>query len=317
MLNRLIPVILIFLILAMMLPSCSLIGDSVASRGDTVVTATRASACRVPNVVGLTQELAEEMLLDLGLQPVLGLQFDSGVAEHTVISQNPAPNTLLEPCQGMVDILISKVPQSGPSSTPMPTGTPEPTLTPTPIPPTPAPTPDPRLFWDDFESGIRPEWQAPASNFSVTNGQLIVEGGLWEPVVIGDSSWRDYAIEFDTWRPSGSPTTFQALVRVQDRNNYMLFRCFYPKGRNNGDCAWFKVVDGQEQQIAGTGFNHRWCQGGQRFLTKIDIDDNVFRIFFDGEQLQYFVDDTFSQGGFQLRINGWMHFDGINVLALP
>ena len=84
------------------------------------------------------------------------------------------------------------------ASLPSPTYTPvvSPTATPT-ITPIPTPTPDPRLFWDDFETGIKPDW-------NVVSGRCtMVDGTLKCPVVparfeVGSNDWADYRLEFDT-----------------------------------------------------------------------------------------------------------------------
>ena len=68
------------------------------------------SACRVPDIVGLEQTVAGNMISSSGLQVVKSVQVNSSIAEGTVISQSPPANTRLEPCQGDIEIIISLAP---------------------------------------------------------------------------------------------------------------------------------------------------------------------------------------------------------------
>lgn len=111
-------------------------------------------SCTVPDMVGLDEVVAMDMIMGLGLQPNKSVQHDAVITNGAVISQNPSGGTLLEPCEGRVGIVVSLGPIPKPTEPPTPTATPgPPTSTPTltPLPPTATPTPDPRLFWDDFE----------------------------------------------------------------------------------------------------------------------------------------------------------------------
>lgn len=293
---------------------------------------TPADVCEVPDVVGLDQTAAEGMLVELGLQPVRSNRYDPGIAVGAVISQDPPTGTRMEPCQGDVTIVVSLGPMPGPSPTPAPTNTPEPTKTPTlipptltptntpeptsipsPIPPTPTPTPDPRLFWDDFETGIKPEWGMSGNGFASVNGQLVVEDGLLESQVIGDSSWRNYKIKIYGYDVPDH--TIRILIRVQDRDNYMSLDCRGVPGFYTYECTWHKVINGEDQSIPGSYISFR--RGYHIELLELEIQDNVYRTSRDGEQWLRFVDDTFNNGGFQLQVNGSMAFEGFEVLTLP
>ena len=206
---------------------------------------TPASACSVPNIVGLDQSAAQGMLVKLGLQPVLSNQYDAAIAEGAVISQKPAAGTHMEPCTGLIDIVVSlgPVPTLTPrpaTATPRATATPEATAT-----PTASATPDDRLYFDDFEDGIKPELGIKGANFTAINGRLKSEGVL--EAAIGDSSWRNYAVSF-LQMPEMRGMAAQFKFRVQDKDNYMLVRV-----RMDNGVGWtvLRVVGGEEQAVPG------------------------------------------------------------------
>lgn len=277
------------------------------------------AVCRVPDVVGLDQALAEGLLAQLGLQPVKNLQYDATIAAGAVTAQRPASDTRLEPCQGDVDLVISQGEPPKPTGTPAPTNTPAPP-TPTPtatlVPPTPTPTPDPRLFWDDFETGIRPDWNFLGNSYSVTNGKLVANGPI--EGFIGDNSWKNYILLLNEFTYSGG---IQYLIRVQDRDNYMMLDC---KGVGsdwgNNHCHWYTVTDGEAVEIPGTHFVNAGCGGcgpggGNPF--RLEVEGNIYRTFISGEQILYFVDDTFQSGGIGLRSIGELAVGSVEVNAIP
>jgi hypothetical protein len=214
----------------------------------------------------------------------------------------PNPNT--------VEIVIT--------ATPLPiTMTPVgPTPTPSPIPPSATPTPDPRLFWDDFETGYKPEWNFLGNSYSITNGKLIANGPI--EGFIGDSSWENYILLMNEFTYSGG---IQLLIRVQDRDNYMMLEC---KGVGSdwgtNHCYWYTVKDGKAIEIPGTHFNNAGCNGcgpggGNPF--RIEVEGNVYRTFINGEQKMRLVNDSFQNGGIGLRSTGTLELGSVEVRAIP
>jgi len=270
-------------------------------------------ACKVPDIVGLPEAQADSMLRGVGLQPLKSVQHDPTIANGAVISQDPPANTRLEPCQGDIEIVISLGPP------PLPTDTPGPTATFTPIPPTATPTPDPRLFWDDFENGLKPEWGSSGNGFSSTNGKLIIQNGLWESSVIANNQ-PNYKITLDDFRIKAKSCDREKILqfqfRIQDKDNYMLL-----KGTTHGNqqgWAWFKVIAGQEQPIPGTEFGGYYFQSDHTpWITAIEVQDNAYRTFVDGEQEIHFFDDTFQTGGVLFRLNGCAEIGGVEIRSLP
>lgn len=94
-----------------------------------------------------------------------------------------------------------------PTYTPNPTHTsypPNPTYTPYPKPtlsPTAKPIPGSLPFEDDFDVGPRSEWEIVSGTWGTANGQFTLIGISERPAIgialVGDTSWDNYAVEFD------------------------------------------------------------------------------------------------------------------------
>lgn len=64
-------------------------------------------ACIVPNVVGLNHADAEKILLELGLQPIRNIEYNSKVDRGFTTFQNPSAGSMIKPCSGNVMIVTS------------------------------------------------------------------------------------------------------------------------------------------------------------------------------------------------------------------
>jgi hypothetical protein len=94
-----------------------------------------------------------------------------------------------------------------PTYTPYPTYTaypPNPTYTPYPKPalsPTAEPISESRLFEDDFDAGLRPEWEIVQGTWGTASGQFTLIDVSERPTIgmalVGDTSWDNYVVEFD------------------------------------------------------------------------------------------------------------------------
>jgi hypothetical protein len=80
------------------------------------------------------------------------------------------------------------------------------------------------LFEDNFDTGIKPGWVINGNNYGSTNGQLLSKG--WFNAQIGDSSWHNYAVEFDLKAIDDSfyDRGFRVLIRRQSDTSYMGFQ---------------------------------------------------------------------------------------------
>lgn len=270
---------------------------------------TPASVCTVPNVVGLDQSMAQGLLAKLGLQPVLTSQYDASIAEGAVISQKPAANTRMEPCKGDVEIIVSLGPI--PTLTPRPaTATPEATATPANTPtPAPTPTPDNRLFYDDFENGLKPDWHMQGE-YTLVNGRLNMGTGM--EGYLGDASWQNYAVLIG--KAINRCGNYSLVVRQQDRDNYLVAHFAWGCAGQVNSFAWSKMVNGKETPINGAGGGAWYADGGSDI--RVEVENNTIRVFQDGARLLYFTDGTFPSGGVGLT-SGGASIDSFEVLSLP
>lgn len=172
----------------------------------------------------------------------------------------------------------------------------------------PSPTPDSRLFWDDFEAGIKPDWLMRGDNFNAVNGRLVSEGALTGGV--GDLTWTDYQVTLKGWRVSRSVIL---RFRVQDENNYVEMQCGWVSKSTSG-CRWYKVSDGERKEIPAT--EHR----NMPRRPSIELKGSTYRVveLETGQEIVRFVDDTVSYGGITLMVqSGEFELDGFEVDPLP
>ena len=195
--------------------------------------------------------------------------------------------------------------------------TPSPTLPPTAtsIPPThtSTPTPDSRLFSDYFENGIGAQWNASGEGYLVVNGKLTMDAGTFESGIIGDDSWDNYRIRFgglSLLDVGGSK--LRVMTHIQDRDNYMLLECGPGHGLN---CGWFKMVGGQTTNIPETSFG-RFAFPDSSVEIVLEVEGNIYRTFFNGERISYFVDETFVSGGCQVQIKNFVRLDEFEIFPL-
>lgn len=178
--------------------------------------------------------------------------------------------------------------------------------------PQPTPTPDTRLFWDDFEEGIRSEWNMSGQGFASTNGQLTLDEGFLESSVIGNNTWDNYKINLSGLTLWEDGSTMQIAMRIQDRDNFISLNCDCKYG-GLAHCFWQKIIEGKPQVIPGTEFTFgQWST----ISLSIEIENNTYRTFINNERLLRFVDDTFNSGGFTLKRAGSLRLDEIEVRLL-
>lgn len=217
----------LFLMFAIVLSACGEKAPVTVAPTITPVSAGFTSACLVPNVVGMDKARASERLIKIGLQPVEKYQEDSIAERDSIISQEPAADTRLEPCSGDVVIVVSLIAPPQPTNTPVP---PTQIPTSTPIPPT--------------ATIVRPQSRYTARLFNVDDvatlfinekpvykamwGQSGVEGN-WTTFghQAGDSGEIDItsllkdgenALRFELWNESGCCGVSLSIEIKQDGN---------------------------------------------------------------------------------------------------
>jgi len=252
------------------------------------------------------------LILAIGLSIACGGSSKDNSAEIAALTAKLATLEAKPTLQPEIQV-VTATPTDGPPPTNTPTG---PTDTPTPLPPTATPTADPRLFWDDFENGLKPEWGMSGDPVAAVNGQLVMDKGSFRSAIIGDSSWQNYNIQLDNLRPQGNcdNCSIDVQVRVQDNSNYMRFNCY--TSRSYQHCGWHKVVNGEEIEIPGTN-TWMWELWHDGDTAEIEVEGNNYRLIVASNPVIRFSDDTFTNGGFTLKGQNLFRLDGIEVRALP
>lgn len=259
----------------------------------------RPQQCYVPEIRGFDESTAITEIKKTGLSVIKTVTHNSNVPAGVVISQSPIGETFMSSCQGQVNIEVSL------GALPIPTNT-------------PMPTPDLRLFWDDFENTLRPEWGFMDKNYAVSNGQLAVDSGRLSSATIGNSTWGNYRV-----RLLGLAShTFIVRTRIQDADNYLALGCWPNSGLVTRRCEFGRVVNGNWATISGTGTEHRssgWGSGDNTFPIDIEVEvqGDVYRFFLNGEQQLRFVDNTYASGGILFYADGRIRLESFEVISLP
>jgi serine/threonine protein kinase len=167
------------------------------------------------------------------------------------------------------------------------------TLTNETILPTNAPTPLPVLFSDDFDEGLKSDWQVDYGKWRMVNGSLAVtdyvDGSA--RIFVGSPSWRNYAVDLEAGGFGNTlfePNSFAVLVRVQDGDNAVGFLV------DSSGVTCFVRRDGVETSILTSPPDSSFSLGVHQM--HIEIRDNVFELQVGGKSICSFEDDTFTTG---------------------
>jgi hypothetical protein len=205
----------------------------------------------------------------------------------------PTPTFLL-PTNTLIPLTNTLVP---PTNTPVP-----PTNTPVPPTETLMPTPDTsRLFIDDFENGMSPEWITEVGEFRVLHGRLVVATrvGNTARISVGNADWSNYIVEFNAgefkhdWGSSRDPG-IKIYVRTQGIGNAMTFLM-----RNTSkSCGVLR--DGQYTPIEERLNNGRMnslnqVSEGEHHI-QLKVEGARYLLLIDGRQFCDISDSTFSNG---------------------
>lgn len=172
------------------------------------------------------------------------------------------------------------------------------------------------LFADSFERGVDPAWHMRGGGFSSTQGQLWIENGWVESTAFQDESWGNISVRLIGVDFQDLSSIVRLRIRVLDRDNYMELYCW-----RYDDCAWQRVVNGEEKVIPGTTIElpnngDLAVPSYETVDAQIVAEDSEFRFFSAGKQRIRFIDDTFSKGGFVMRLEGSLTVDAIEIKSL-
>lgn len=161
--------------------------------------------------------------------------------------------------------------------------------------PTPEATAPPQadiLFEDDFEDGLSDAWEVISGNPIVVNGMLTADQDTW--LMVGDPSWENYSIEFDTDSPVGWISQgFNVIgVRAEDIDNMYAYKWAEYEGYS------YFVEEGHWSEIPQSEYNVE--NEGSNLM--INVIDGQIALYENGMKATSFFDSRFKNGRIALRI---------------
>ena len=158
----------------------------------------------------------------------------------------------------------------------------------------PTAPPQPKiLFSDNFDAGLSSGWQVAYGNPIIVNGVLSTDQDTL--LIVGDTSWRDYAVEFDAdagdcWLSAGENWV---SVRTVDTDNNYAYKW--------EDCEsyWYVVKNGSWNEIPKSEFS----PGYDTLRFKVQVEGGNMSVYVDGTLMSSFFDNGYSQGRVILKIS--------------
>ena len=208
-------------------------------------------------------------------------------------SSAPTPTPMGRPIETKVDEGPFEVPEGAPES-----GAPH------------TPTPG---FADDFENGLDPVWSIIYGDPLVANGQLTSNVGAG--IAAGDSSWRNYQIDFDVDTTQIGcafvDTSNSVGVRVTDFDHAYWFVF------TDCNAAWSVFAGGVKQGVVSLFPNTKVnTSKGTKHIT-IKVEGTKMSGYENGSFLSSITDSKFQTGSIFLQIEAQTLYDNFKVTLLP
>jgi hypothetical protein len=158
---------------------------------------------------------------------------------------------------------------------------------------------------DNFEGGLRPNWEVVKGRPAVSNGKLTSSvNQTW--LLVGDPRWENYVVEFDAekvWEEA------YVGVHVQDLNNMVAVNM-----RGNTLDFWYIVSDGKWY---GMGLEIRNSLVLNPAKVRISVKDNHYIAEIGGGKVGEIWDQTLSNGRVALNLTTYVIIDNFKVTWLP
>ncbi|HCM74975.1 MAG TPA: hypothetical protein DIS90_01240 [Cytophagales bacterium] len=217
--------------------------------------------------------------------------------------------------QGGETQVVLEATANAPTSLPYPTYTPYPTNT---APAIPSLTPTKSktiLFEDDFNGGIRPEWEIAFGNWIMSNGEFSLsqieeiditnnkEKWSYGTAIVGDSNWQDYTVKAKINLQDESGNCGSILIRVQDSENFLAWEyCYFYNftAHTNNMASWYLVQDGKWTEIPNT--QTKDFPVDKQFTIEVIVKNDVVQSFINKELVNSFSGFPFATGKIGLRI---------------
>ena len=159
------------------------------------------------------------------------------------------------------------------------------------VQPTPKATARPKpnvLFEDNFDQGISDAWEVVSGNPYVVDGRLASDQDTW--LVVGDPSWKNYSIEYDTYDKYAKNIYYGfnvAAVRMMNMDH------MYAGKWTNMETQWFIVENGKWNEIP---HSLKYFNFSEVINHRITVEGNIITVYINGINHFSFVDTKYPQG---------------------
>lgn len=148
------------------------------------------------------------------------------------------------------------------------------------------------LFSDDFNTGLSSGWQVVYGKPIAVNGVLTADQDTL--LMVGDTNWKDYAVEFDADAADCWFSWSDNWLGVQVQNTDNLYAYKW------SDCEsyWFMVSQGAWNEIPQSKFS----PGYERLRFRIQSHGGNLSVYVEEMLMSSFYDNSYSQGRVALKI---------------
>ena len=167
-----------------------------------------------------------------------------------------------------------------------PTMTEAPTATAT-LPPKPA-----VLFEDNFDKGLSEAWEVISGNPIIVNGMLTTDQDTW--LLVGDSEWVNYSIEFRTDSNNGFFWEGYNTVgiHVLDIDNMYAYKWA------EYECASYIIENGNWNEVPQSEFD----PSNEMKNFRLTIENSLITIYENGEKRTSYYDSRFEKGRIAIKM---------------
>ena len=235
--------------------------------------------------------------------------------QYLVGSKTPTPGPATEvPTQKVVYKVVTNTP--GPATEPptqrviIITATCKPEDSTKVMSPTPTATPTVALFVDNFETGLKPEWQIIEGDWRMVNGKLsTLSKQGWSSMLVGDVTWDSYTVEatFDTTNNGGYPVG--VIARAQDAGNMVYFHVAMDAHIDQPTRLVLKQDRKEKVLVTGPG-----VEPEGKLSVKVEAQGDLYTAYINGERWLSASDTTFSRGRAGLGLYCWTN-DNCNTVS--
>jgi hypothetical protein len=165
------------------------------------------------------------------------------------------------------------------------------------------------LFEDNFDTGLKPDWEVVAGDWRIANGALttLTYDG-WSYILVGDPSWAEYAVELDV-SYGGWCTIASVFITAKDFHNMIMWET-----APCGDTALYVKQDGKVKRLVTGGRVQ-----ADRTRLRLEVREGFYIGYVNNQQVFSINDPTFKQGraGLAIECEGQCNrIDNFRVVAL-